>query len=68
MSGLGNKLATIVEVLGTDGMALVQYGKVRVRVNISNMRVVQSSDMTVPLNSQPPIKKHVCTTEIYHKL
>ncbi|PWA62129.1 DNA mismatch repair protein MutS, core [Artemisia annua] len=57
VSGLGNKLATIVEVPGTDGMALVQYGKVRVRVNISNMRVVQSSDMTVPSNSQPQIKK-----------
>ncbi|GJZ15654.1 DNA mismatch repair protein MutS [Tanacetum coccineum] len=57
VSGLGNKLATIVEVPGTDGMALVQYGKVRVRVNISDMRVVQSSDMTVPSNSQPQIKK-----------
>ena len=28
VSGLGNKLATIVEVPITDGMALVQYGKV----------------------------------------
>ncbi|KAL8268193.1 hypothetical protein R6Q59_001991 [Mikania micrantha] len=57
--GLGNKLATIVEPPGTDGTALVQYGKIRVRVNASCMRAVQSSD-TIPtptLNSQSQIKK-----------
>ncbi|KAK9051713.1 hypothetical protein SSX86_028341 [Deinandra increscens subsp. villosa] len=55
--GLGNKLATIVEPPGTDGTALVQYGKIRVRVNTSSMRAVQSSDTTPTPNSQSQIKK-----------
>lgn len=59
VSGLGNKLATIVEPPGTDGTALVQYGKIRVRVDVSRMRVVHS-DMTPATNSQSQIKKQVC--------
>ncbi|XP_071736182.1 uncharacterized protein [Rutidosis leptorrhynchoides] len=56
--GLGNKLATIVEPPGTDGTALVQYGKISVRVNVRSMRAVQSSDMTTPTaNSQSQTKK-----------
>ncbi|KAI3795838.1 hypothetical protein L1987_38498 [Smallanthus sonchifolius] len=55
--GLGNKLATIVEPPGTDGTALVQYGKIRVRVNVSSMRAIQSSDTTPTPNSQSQIKK-----------
>ncbi|XP_076882332.1 uncharacterized protein LOC143530773 isoform X1 [Bidens hawaiensis] len=56
--GFGNKLATIVEPPGTDGTVLVQYGKIRVRVNVSGMRAVQSSDTITPTsNSQSQIKK-----------
>ncbi|KAJ0641465.1 putative DNA mismatch repair protein MutS, core [Helianthus annuus] len=55
---LGNKLATIVEPPGTDGTTLVQYGKIRVRANVSGMRAVQSSSDTAPTpNSQSQIKK-----------
>ncbi|XP_024988739.1 uncharacterized protein LOC112523384 isoform X2 [Cynara cardunculus var. scolymus] len=57
VSGLGNKLATIVEAPGTDGTALVQYGKIRVRVNLSSIRAVPSSDMTPAENSQLNFKK-----------
>ncbi|KAI3745531.1 hypothetical protein L1987_58645 [Smallanthus sonchifolius] len=55
--GLGNKLATIVEPPVTDGTGLVQYGKIRVRVNVSNMRAVQSSDTPPTPSSQSQIKK-----------
>ncbi|KAF5760703.1 putative DNA mismatch repair protein MutS, core domain superfamily [Helianthus annuus] len=55
---LGNKLATIVEPPGTDGTTLVQYGKIRVRANVSGMRGIQSSSDTAPTpNSQSQIKK-----------
>ncbi|KAI3718911.1 hypothetical protein L6452_19796 [Arctium lappa] len=57
VSGLGNKLATIVEAPGADGTALVQYGKIRVRVNLSSIRAVPSSDTTPTENSQSNIKK-----------
>ena len=60
VSGLGNKLATIVEAPGTDGAALVQYGKISVRVNVNNIRAVPSSDTTTTENSQSNIKKQVC--------
>ncbi|KAI3937016.1 hypothetical protein MKX01_015231 [Papaver californicum] len=43
VKGLGNKLATILEAPGHDGMALVQYGKIRVRVKKSNMRALPSN-------------------------
>ncbi|KAI3994823.1 hypothetical protein MKX01_037374 [Papaver californicum] len=43
VKGLGNKLATIVEAPGHDGIALVQYGKIRVRVKKSNMRALPSN-------------------------
>ncbi|MCL7047643.1 hypothetical protein MKW94_015802 [Papaver nudicaule] len=51
VQGLGNKLATIIEAPGQDGMALVQYGKIRVRVKKSNIRSLPSnkSDTTVAL-------------------
>ncbi|KAK1424708.1 hypothetical protein QVD17_20043 [Tagetes erecta] len=55
--GLGNKLATIVEPPGTDGTALVQFGKIRVRVNVSSMRAVQNSDTTPTQISQSQVKK-----------
>ncbi|KAI7749448.1 hypothetical protein M8C21_029129 [Ambrosia artemisiifolia] len=54
---LGNKLATIVEPPGTDGIALVQYGKIRVRANVSGMRAFQSNDASPTPNSQSQIKK-----------
>ncbi|XP_057514097.1 uncharacterized protein LOC130795847 isoform X1 [Actinidia eriantha] len=41
---LGNKLATVVEAPGDDNAVLVQYGKIRVRVNRSNITALQSSN------------------------
>lgn len=39
VKGLGGKLATVVEVTGDDDTVLLQYGKVRVRVKKSNIKV-----------------------------
>nr|XP_043624435.1 endonuclease MutS2 [Erigeron canadensis] len=57
VNGLGNKLATIVEPPGTDGTALVQYGKISVRVNVKSMRPVQSNDTTPTASSPSQTKK-----------
>ncbi|KAF8031276.1 hypothetical protein BT93_D0469 [Corymbia citriodora subsp. variegata] len=40
VKGLGNKLATVVEETGDDDTVLVQFGKVRVRVNKNDVRAV----------------------------
>lgn len=57
VTALGNKLATIVEPPGTDNTALVQYGKIRVRVNLSAIRPLPDSDIIPTTNSQSNIKK-----------
>ncbi|KAL3519738.1 hypothetical protein ACH5RR_017887 [Cinchona calisaya] len=44
VKGLGNKLATVIEVPGDDDMVLVQYGKVRVRVNKHCIRAAANGD------------------------
>ncbi|KAK1309295.1 DNA mismatch repair protein MSH7 [Acorus calamus] len=43
VQGLGDKLATIVEAPLDNGTVLVQYGKIRVRVKIKDMKAIQSS-------------------------
>ncbi|KAK6149905.1 hypothetical protein DH2020_017430 [Rehmannia glutinosa] len=40
IKGLGNKLATVVEAPSDDNTVLVQYGKIRVRVNISSINAL----------------------------
>lgn len=43
VTGLGNKLVTVVDTPGADDDVLVQYGKIRVLVNISSIRPLPSS-------------------------
>lgn len=43
VKGLGAKLATVVEVAGEDGTAMVQYGKINVRVKRRDIRPMQST-------------------------
>ncbi|MBA0724152.1 hypothetical protein Golax_020860 [Gossypium laxum] len=43
LKGLGNKLATVVAASEDDDTVLVQYGKIRVRVEKSNVRPISSS-------------------------
>ncbi|KAF5207440.1 DNA mismatch repair protein MutS [Thalictrum thalictroides] len=43
VKGFGGKLATIVEAPGDDGMALVQYGKIKVRVNKNRLKATPKS-------------------------
>lgn len=46
VKGLGDKLATVVEVPEDDETVLVQYGKIRVRVKKSNIRPIPSRKRT----------------------
>ncbi|GAV77925.1 MutS_V domain-containing protein/Smr domain-containing protein [Cephalotus follicularis] len=57
VKGLGDKLATVVEVPGNDETVLVQYGKIKVRVKKSNIRAIRSSKKNVATNSVPYIKR-----------
>ncbi|CAI9087477.1 OLC1v1021552C1 [Oldenlandia corymbosa var. corymbosa] len=43
---LGNKLATVIETPGEDDMVLVQYGKVKVRVNKRTIRALENADVS----------------------
>ncbi|PIA41269.1 hypothetical protein AQUCO_02300201v1, partial [Aquilegia coerulea] len=43
VKGYGNKLATIVEAPGDDGMALIQYGKLKVRVNKNRLNTLKAT-------------------------
>lgn len=46
VKGLGNKLATVIEVPDDDDMVLVQYGRVRVRVNKHSIRALANGDVS----------------------
>jgi len=54
---LGGKLATVVEVSKGDGTVLVQYGKVRFRVD---RRGVQTVEERPAASSSSTLKKQVC--------
>lgn len=56
---LGNKLVTVVEAPGEDEMVLVQYGKVRVRVNIRNVKPLTKRDTGAKRASVPNSKWQV---------
>ncbi|CAL9060707.1 unnamed protein product [Musa banksii] len=43
VTGLGDKVATVVAAPAEDGTTTVQYGKIKVRVKRNDMRLVQSS-------------------------
>ncbi|KAI3456274.1 hypothetical protein Pfo_012937 [Paulownia fortunei] len=49
IKGLGNKLATVVEAPSDDNTVLVQYGKIRVRVNISSINALADGNGAVAL-------------------
>ncbi|KAK9150093.1 hypothetical protein Syun_008402 [Stephania yunnanensis] len=44
IKSLGNKMATVVEAPDNDGTAMVQYGKVRVRVKKNGIRAIPSRE------------------------
>ncbi|OAY75494.1 Endonuclease MutS2 [Ananas comosus] len=49
VKGLGGKLATVVEEPGEDGVTMVRYGKIKVRVKKNDMKLFQRTmkDMAV---------------------
>ncbi|XWS12661.1 hypothetical protein CRYUN_Cryun37aG0109400 [Craigia yunnanensis] len=55
--GLGNKLATVVEATEDDNTVLVQYGKIRVRVEKSNVRPISSSKRKDTISSRQSLKR-----------
>lgn len=62
VKGLGNKLATVVEAAGNDGdnTVLVQYGKVRVRVNKTDIRAVaKNTKKDATVRTLPQSKRQV---------
>lgn len=59
VKGLGNKLVTFVEETGDDDTVLVQFGKVRVRVNKNDIRAVASRRNRASI-SIPQLRRKVC--------
>lgn len=57
VKGLGNKLATVVEETGDDDTVLVQFGKVRVRVNKNDVRAVANSRRSRASSSIPQLRR-----------
>ncbi|XP_057949257.1 uncharacterized protein LOC131144570 isoform X2 [Malania oleifera] len=57
VKGLGDKLATVVEPPGDDGTVLVQYGKMRVRVNKNNIRGLANSEKSAASSSVANLKR-----------
>ncbi|KAK1284001.1 DNA mismatch repair protein MSH7 [Acorus calamus] len=55
VQGLGDKLATVVEEPLDNGTALVQYGKIRVRVKIKDMKAIQSSMDASQIGAAPQV-------------
>lgn len=57
VKGLGDKVASIIESPGDDETVLVQYGKIRVRVKTTDLRVISNSQLSVVSASAPSWKK-----------
>lgn len=57
--GLGNKLATVIEAPAEDDIAMVQYGKIKVRVKKTDMKLVEGS-MKDTVYSASHLKVQVC--------
>ncbi|KAK6932551.1 DNA mismatch repair protein MutS, C-terminal, partial [Dillenia turbinata] len=55
--GLGNKLATVLEAPAEDGTLLVQYGKIRVRVDTSKIRGIPNGKRNAKSSSQTCFSK-----------
>ena len=67
VKGLGNKLATVVEATENDNTVLVQYGKIRVRVEKSNVRPISSSKRKDTISSRRSLKRQVCNKDCFLK-
>lgn len=61
VKGLGNKLATVVEASEDDNTLLVQYGKIRVRVEKSNVRPISNGKKM----ARRSMKKRVCNKDCF---
>ncbi|XP_077241754.1 DNA mismatch repair protein MutS, type 2 [Tasmannia lanceolata] len=57
VKGFGSKLAAVVEVSGDDNTALVQYGKMNLRVKKNDMKAVMSSKGNAMPSSVPHLKE-----------
>lgn len=57
LKGLGNKLATVVAASEDDDTVLVQYGKIRVRVEKSNVRPISSSQRNNVISSRQSFER-----------
>lgn len=67
LKGLGNKLATVVAASEDDDTVLVQYGKIRVRVEKSNVRPISSSNRNNAISSGQSFEGQVCNKECFLK-
>ncbi|XP_031396323.1 uncharacterized protein LOC116207500 isoform X2 [Punica granatum] len=69
VKGLGNKLAKVVEAPGDDGTVLVQFGKVRVRVNNSDVRAIAGSRKShATANSLQHLRRQASRSKEYQNL
>lgn len=57
LKAFGNNLATVVEGPGADGMLLVQYGRVRVRVDPGSIRSLSDGNITASKGSASSPKR-----------
>lgn len=65
VKGLGATLATIVESAAEDGTAMVQYGKIKVRVKGNHIRPMQSTLKHTSDGSSANLKQQVSRKIIY---
>ncbi|WOL18943.1 hypothetical protein Cni_G27740 [Canna indica] len=59
VKGLGDKVATVVEAPAEDGITIVQYGKIKVRVKRNDMKLVQSNMKTGGNNSPSQLRGQI---------
>ncbi|CAI0395558.1 unnamed protein product [Linum tenue] len=59
VKSLGDKLATVVEAPGDDDAVLVQYGKIKVRVNKTDIRATRVTKKSSSSSSTRRIKRQV---------
>lgn len=57
VTGLGNKLATVVEASDDEETILVQYGKIKVRVKKSSVKALPNSEKLTAANTLPYSKR-----------
>lgn len=65
VKGLGGKLATVVEEPGEDGVTMVRYGKIKVRVKKNDMKLFQRTMKDMAVTTSRLIKAQVCIQQFY---